>query len=136
MITDAGMRRYAALLERVQPPTAYELDLVVECAACFAYVGRRCTGLPRGTVHFARRLRRLLEGVVATTKSELFPGTGQASVHDTKPAGLEAGEVPRGESSSGDAVNLKAALEPRDGPAVAPASPGRKRRAKKTPPRR
>lgn len=45
--------------------TEHQKDLAIPCPAkqCRAANGRACKGLPRGIVHFGRRLLRLLEGI-------------------------------------------------------------------------
>lgn len=42
----------------------YRLDLKVPCPAktCLRLKGRACKGLKKGTVHFGRRVKRLLTG--------------------------------------------------------------------------
>jgi hypothetical protein len=40
----------------------WDKDVTVPCS-CGAKRGRACKGLPSGTVHFGRRLNRLLQGV-------------------------------------------------------------------------
>lgn len=73
MITPAALKRYEKLLQSGTPPTRHDLDILVECAVCSARVGRECKGLPRGVVHFCRRLRRVLDGL--RTDSEMQEGS-------------------------------------------------------------
>jgi hypothetical protein len=50
----------------VFPPfTPYELDLTVPCKVCGANAQQPCEGQPAETVHFGRRLTRLLAGLRA-----------------------------------------------------------------------
>lgn len=70
MITAAALKRYERLLQSGTPPTQHDLDLLVECASCSARVGSKCKGLPRGVVHFCRRLRRLLDGLRTDSENQ------------------------------------------------------------------